>query len=278
MTVWSFCPKQIQEKLSEIKIKNKGDKNDILEYRSLWVNWIKDFGGCDSKRQWAIANGIHDALVIQTAYRSSQVDTFYMFNTDYRFYRSILSPYNYQSISNQDINKIKPNSYVLVSQPNHEGGITPWFDDLKNHCKKVNSKIFLDCAFFGTTFDKLDTSDPIFDAVAFSLSKNFLLAGFRAGIVFGDDLSPVLTKPISEKYNYNYFNCQAVECAKIILPNFKPTFITEYAKKHQIDYCINHNLRPADIWMWAFDNNNNKICITNEIKNKIQYDLDNKIL
>lgn len=275
MSVWSFCPRQIEEKLSEIKIKNKGDEQDILEYRSLWVNWIKNFHGCENKRQWAICNGIHDALISQTAYRSKKIDTFYMFETDYKFYHAILCPYGYQSIDSSDIDKIKPNSYVIVSQPNHEGGITPWFEYLKSHCRTVNTKIFLDCAFYGTTLDSLDTSDPVFDAVAFSLSKNFLLAGFRAGIVFGNDLAPVLTIPISEKYNYNYFNCQAVECAKIILPNFKPTYITEHAKKHQEAYCIEHNLKPADIWMWAFDVKNNKICITEYIKNKVQYDLDN---
>jgi len=258
-------------------IKNKGDSKDINEYRDLWINWIADFKGCETKKQWAICNGIHDAVINQVAHKSKTVSTFIKFDTDYKFYDAVLAPYNYKSISPRDIKSIEPNSYVIVSQPNHEGGITPWFEPLKEHCRNNDSQIFLDCAFFGTTLDKLDTSDPVFDAVAFSLSKNFLLAGFRAGIVFGDDLSRTLTVPISTHFNYNYYNCQAVECAKVILPNFHSTYITTHAKKHQLDYCKEHNLTPTDIWMWAFDENNNKVCITDFIKDKIQKDLDELI-
>jgi histidinol-phosphate/aromatic aminotransferase/cobyric acid decarboxylase-like protein len=274
MSVWSFCPTQIQKKLSSIQIKNKGDAADLAEYKTLWEEWITNFKGCETKKEWAVCNGIHDAIINQTAYRSESVYKFYTFDTDYKFYPVILQSYNHEIISPVNINSIKPHSYVVVSQPNHEGNITPWFEQLKLHCKKVNTKIFLDCAFYGTTYDTLDTSDPVFDAVAFSLSKNFLLAGCRAGIVFGDDLAKTLTVPISTHYNYNYFNLPAVECAKAVLPEFNATYITQYAKPRQLEYCSKNNLTPADIWMWAFDKNGNKICITDFIKDKVQQDLD----
>jgi hypothetical protein len=274
MSVWSFCPTQIQKELSKIKIKNKGDISDLIECRILWENWIKDFKGCETKKEWAVCNGIHDAIINQIAYRARSVYKFYTFDTDYKFYPVMLQSYNHVVITPDNIDSIKPHSYVVISQPNHEGNITPWFEQLKLHCKKVNTKIFLDCAFYGTTFDTLDTSDSVFDAVAFSLSKNFLLAGWRSGIVFGDDLAKTLTIPISTHYDYNYFNLPAVECAKAILPNFKPSFITQHAKKHQLGYCLKNDLLPADIWMWAFDKNNNKICITDFIKNNIQSELD----
>jgi len=274
MSVWSFCPTQILTKLSEIKITNKGNGYDLIKYKSLWINWIKHFKGCEYKKEWAICNGIHDAIVNQIAYRSTSIDVFYVFDTDYQFYPVILKPYNHRVISPSDIGTMRPNSYVIISQPNHEGNITPWFNNLKYYCQKNNIKIFLDCAFYGTTFDTLDTFDPVFDAVAFSLSKNFLLAGWRSGIVFGDDLAKTLTIPISIKYDYNYFNIAAVECAKVVLPNFKPTYITQYAKKHQLEYCLENNLTPADIWMLAFDKNQQKVCITDFLKEKIQSDLD----
>lgn len=274
MSVWSFCPTQIQKELSRIEIKNKGDFYDLIDYSILWRNWIKDFKGCETKKEWAVCNGIHDAIINQISYKSKYVETFYIFETDYKFYPVMLQPYNHKIISPSDIDSIKSNSYVIVSQPNHEGNITPWFESLKSHCRKNNTKIFLDCAFYGTTLDTLDTSDSVFDAVAFSLSKNFLLAGWRSGIVFGDDLAKTLTVPISTHYNYNYFNLPAVRCATTILSKFKPTYITQYAKKHQLEYCLKNNLTPADIWMWAFDKNNDKICITDFIKDKIQKDLD----
>jgi len=277
MTVWSFCPDQMQDSLQKINIKNKGDRRDLIEYRALWVEWIKGFEGCATKNQWAVSNGIHDALINQIAFKSKSVDNFYMFSNDYKFYNVVLGPYNYKFLSPNTIETIKENSYVVVSQPNHEGKITDWFYPLVEQCRKTNSKIFLDCAFYGTTLgDTIDTSDPVFDAVAFSLSKNFLLGGWRVGIVFGDKLAPSLTVPIDHYYEYNYYNIAAVECGKALLPKFSSDYITAVAKPIQIDYCLENNMIPADIWMWAFDSKKKKVCITDYIKDKIQSELTKK--
>ena len=275
MSVWSFCPPQIINKIKEINIKNKGKLSDLIEYRKLWVDWIKDFSGCENKKQWAVSNGIHDAITNQVAYKSKLIDTFYIFETDYKFYNVILKPYTYKLITPSSIDSIKENSYIIVSQPNHEGKITDWFDPLKEQCRKTNSKIFLDCAFYGTTLgDSIDTSDTVFDAVAFSLSKNFSLGGWRVGIVFSDDLAPSLTVPIDYYFEYNYFNIAAVECGKIVLSNFKANYITRVAKPIQLEYCKENNLSPADIWMWAFDQSGKKICITSSIQDRIQIELN----
>ena len=273
MTVWSFCPKPIKDELSKIDLVNKGSSTDVSLYKKHWTNWIKNFSGCENKKEWAMCNGIQEALTHQCAHVHSKYDQFYYFDTDYKFYYSILDPYKNYCISPTDIDNILPNSYILVSQPNHEGGITDWFDNLINHCIKNNSKIFLDCAFFGCTLDKIDTSLDVFDAVAFSLSKNFLMAGFRAGIVFSDSLPQTLTLPIGQHYSYNYFNTTASEVVKTILPKFHATYITEIAKPLQEKYCKDNNLKPADIWMWAFDSEGEKICITDYIKDSIEQQL-----
>lgn len=273
MTVYSFCPWTIKNELKTINLVNKGKGEDIALYRSLWVDWIKNFAGCENKKEWAICNGIHEALTHQCAHVHKQFDQFYYFDTDYKFYYSILEPYKNFCISPKDLKSIKPNSYILVSQPNHEGGITKWFNNLIIHAEKNNCKIFLDCAFYGTTLDKLDTGLDVFDAVAFSLSKNFLMGGFRAGIVFADSLPQTLTLPIGQYYNYNYFNTTAVEVCKTILPKFPATYITEVAKPIQENYCVENNLKPADIWMWAFDLDGNKLCITDKIMNLIEQQL-----
>jgi histidinol-phosphate/aromatic aminotransferase/cobyric acid decarboxylase-like protein len=275
MTVYSFCPTRIQKELDKIKLKNKGDFKDLEDYRKAWVQWINRFSGAENKKQWAITNGIHDAITHQIAHVYKRYNKIYWFNTDYRFYKVLVRGYNNQGIDR--IDQIEPNSYVLVSQPNHEGGVTDWFPDLIKHCETNGSKIFLDCAFYGTTFDILDTSLEVFDAVAFSLSKNFLLGGARSGIVFSDDLPLSLTVPIQEPFGYSYFNSPACEIAKHILPKFGPTYITNVAKPIQEKYCIDNNLRPADIWMWAFDGNE-KICITDQIRDLVQHELDNESL
>jgi len=273
MSVYSFCPNQIKSDLKKIKLKNKGDKQDILEVKKLWTNWISKFSGCEKKKKWAVCNGIHDALITQIAYRSAGTRNFYRFNRDYGFYSVILEPYGGIPIDHEQISQISEMSYVVVSQPNHEGKITHWFPELVKHCKNNGSKIFLDCAFYGTTTDSLDTSDPVFDAVAFSLSKNFLLGGFRSGCVWGDDLSPTLTIPIDYQFKYNYFNSPAVELAKIILPKYHPGYITDVAKLIQTRYCLENGLTPCDIWMFALQDGK-RICITDFIRDEIQHKLD----
>lgn len=276
MTVWSFCPTQIKQELSNVVIKNKGTQQDLIEYHDIWVDWIKNFSGAENKKQWAITNGIHDAIVNQIAHIHTNFDKIYWFDTDYRFYKCLLASYNHEGISSNRLDLIKPNSYVIVSQPNHEGCVTPWFKDLIAKCQSNGSKIFLDCAFYGCTFDKLDTSLDVFDAVAFSLSKNFLLGGTRAGIVFSDNLPESLTVPIDHYFGYSYYNILATEVVKTILPKFDCNYITRVAKPIQERYCRDNNLQPADIWMWAFDSNGGKICITDFIQAEIQQDLDNE--
>ena len=117
--------------------------------------------------------------------------------------------------------------------------------------------------------------EPVIDCVAFSLSKNFLLAGSRAGVIFGNDLSPVLTIPISKLFSYNYYNINAVTVANAILPKFGPLYITEHGKKVQEEYVNDHpGYTALEIWMWVLDDKGNKICITDEIQSSIQSELD----
>jgi aspartate/methionine/tyrosine aminotransferase len=275
MTVWSFCPTQIKNELTKVQVRNKGDQEDLRQYRAAWVDWIKNFSGAETKKQWAVTNGIHDAIANQLTHVHKKFDKVYWFDSDYQFYRCLVDSYNYERIPSNRLDLIQPNSYVIVSQPNHEGCITPWFTDLIDKCQSNGSKIFLDCAFYGCTFDKLDTSLEVFDAVAFSLSKNFLLGGVRAGIVFSDSLPNSLTVPIGEHFGYSYYNILAVEVAKHILPKFDANYVARAAKPIQEEYCRENNLSPADIWMWAFDSNCVKICITDYICNDIQWKLDN---
>ena len=278
MSVWGYCPTQIKNALNKTPIKNKGDFDDLMECKSAWIDWISHFSGAETKKEWAITNGIHDAITHQLNHVREKYGKIYWFNTDYRFYKVLCLEYNNVGIDSSRLDLIEPNSYVIVSQPNHEGCITPWFQELIDICEGNGSKIFLDCAFYGCTLDTLDTSLEVFDAVAFSLSKNFKMGGTRSGIVFSDSLPLTLTVPISEHFGYSYFNSFATEVAKNILPKFDPHYTTRFAKPIQQQYCLNNNLTPADIWMWAFDEFGNKICITDDISHLIQQELDNEPL
>ena len=273
--VHSFCPTQIRRTLDKILIKNKGAQTELDDYHNNWLNWTSRFNGVDKFSDWAVCNGIHDAIVNQVAYRSKTVNKFYYFEDDYRFYESLLSPYAAECIHHADLDTIEENSYIIVSQPNHTGSISTWFPELKKKCEQTNSKIFLDCAFYGTSLETMSVYEPEIDCVAFSLSKTFLLGGIRAGIIFGNDLAPSLTIPISKLMNYNYYNINAVTVANAILPKFGPLYVTAPAKMIQEQYVNNHPEYTAlEIWMWVADENGNKICITDEIQDSIQTELD----
>jgi len=273
--VHSFCPTQIRRTLDDLEFRNKGTQTELDDYRTNWLNWTSRFDGVDKFSDWAVSNGIHDAVVNQVAYRSETVNKFYHFEGDYKFYNAMLAPYTHERIHHADLETIEENSYVVVSQPNHSGSISTWFPELKKHCEKTNSKIFLDCAFYGTSLETMSVYEPVIDCVAFSLSKNFLLAGSRAGVIFGNDLSPVLTIPISKLFSYNYYNINAVTVTNAILPKFGPLYITEHGKKLQEEYVKNHpGYTALEIWMWVLDENGNKICITDEIQSSIQDILD----
>jgi|SaaInl59LU_5_DNA_1037362.scaffolds.fasta_scaffold10050_2 hypothetical protein len=273
MSVYSFCPQQIQDVLSTVKIKNKGNKQDLDEVYALWKQWIHKFSGCEQKIEWAITNGIHDAIIQQVAHKSKEFKKFYIFESDYKFYWHILQPYNFETIEWKNIDSIEPNSYIIVSQPNHIGQIHNHFSKLVEICRNNNSKIFLDCAFYGSSLETLDTSNPVYDAVAFSLSKNFHLGGLRAGIVFGDDLANTLTVPVhGAAFSYNYFNSPSVESSKKILAQFPADYITQVAKPIQKEYCRQNNLSPCEIWMLAYKGQTLK-CITEEIKKEVQHEL-----
>ena len=273
--VHSFCPTQIRRTLDDLEFRNKGTQTELDDYRTNWLNWTSRFDGVDKFSDWAVSNGIHDAVVNQVAYRSKTVNKFYHFEGDYKFYNAMLAPYTSERIHHSDLDTIEENSYVVVSQPNHSGSISTWFPELKKHCEKTNSKIFLDCAFYGTSLETMSVYEPVIDCVAFSLSKNFLLAGSRAGVIFGNDLSPVLTIPISKLFSYNYYNINAVTVANAILPKFGPLYITEHGKKVQEEYVNDHpGYTALEIWMWVLDDKGNKICITDEIQSSIQSELD----
>mgnify|MGYP003671162394 FL=1 len=273
--VHSFCPTQIRRTLDKILIKNKGSQTELDDYHNNWLNWTSRFNGVDKFSDWAVCNGIHDALVTQIAYRSKTVNKFYYFEDDYKFYSALLSPYTAECIHHTDLDTIEENSYIIVSQPNHTGSISTWFPELKKQCEKTNSKIFLDCAFYGTSLETMSVYEPVIDCVAFSLSKNFLLAGIRAGVIFGNDLSPVLTIPISKLFSYNYYNINAVTVGNAILSEFGPLYITAPAKMLQEEYVNAHpDYTALEIWMWVADEHGNKICITDEIQGGIQSILD----
>jgi len=269
MSVYSFLPPSVSQALQKMQIKNKGTATESAEYHQLWNTWIDDFDGCTSKREWSITNGIHDALIQQCAYRSRDHKKFYRFEDDYQYYYHILLPYENETITWDQLDTIEPNSYIITSQPNHTGSIHPKLNDLIETCKQRNCHIFLDCAFYGNSFESLDTSDSVYDAVAFSLSKNFMLAGLRAGIVYGDDLASSLTIPVhGNNFNYNYYNIMAVEGAKTVLSQFDARYVTRVAKPIQLRYCEENNLTPCQLWMTAYDGDK-RVCVTDYIREEI---------
>lgn len=253
-TVYSICPKEVKSVINSVSSINKLSlkeskiqKETFLEHWTAWINHSQSlsFKGCETNN-WAITNGIHDALTNQILYRSGS--TFYTFYGDYQFYDILLEREIHKKIYLNDIEDILEKSYVIISIPNHCGSIPPEFKTLVKHAMNNDIKIFLDCAFYGTILKGVvDTSLSCFDAVAFSLSKPFLMGGIRTGIVFSNDLAPPLNEIM--KHYYNYWNGNGVRIINAVMDNFYPDYMPLRYKGIQEKFCEIHNLDACDIFM-----------------------------
>lgn len=225
------------------------------DFRDAMAGWINcgpslDWSGCEHKAMWAMCNGIHDALAQQISYRSAMVPRFVTFRDDYRYYATLLSGKSHIEIYWNDIGRIKRGDYVIVSWPNHHGFLDNGLADLVRQCRDVGASIFLDCAFYGTVGNGItDTSDPVFDAVAFSVSKAFQLGGLRAGIVWGNDLAPSLTVPMRDEYSV--YNITSALVATEVLRKFPADTLPRICNPLQEAWCRQNGMLPADVCFLA---------------------------
>ncbi len=256
-SVWSFCHPRVAAKLAELPVQNKlvwsEVQSTVEKFRRIWCYWIAhseslNFSGCEAKPEWAITNGIHEAIVHQLAYVRPKVKRFVTIVGDYPFYTDMLHGYPHSALIEEQIPMIGKDWYVLVSIPHHSGEIPPWFDKLVYYAEKNEFKIFLDCAFFGTIAQGvIDTELDCFDVVAFSLSKPFLCSGLRIGIAFGADLAPSLTIPMYP--NFSYLNANGIRATNAILAEFPANFMPDLCRDAQLKICRLNNLEVCNIFM-----------------------------
>jgi len=254
-------------------------------YRDAMLQWIAhsstlDWSGCGTKAQWAMTNGIHDALVQQVAHVHAKHTRLVAFRDDYRFYQDVLAPYPHTILTWDQLDHMPLGAYVLVSWPNHRGLLDHSLDQLIEVCRARDCRIFLDCAFYGTIAQgRCDTGDPVFDAVAFSVSKAFQAGSLRAGLVWGDDLAATLTVPLRQEYLV--YNANSARTAAMLLENFAADWVPKRYVPLQQEWCSEHGLLAADICMFALDSspahaalrrdgsNHVRICLSNWIAQKL---------
>lgn len=240
---------------SQQMIGSASDSRAAEDFRDAMAAWIScgpslDWSGCEHKSMWAMCNGIHDALVQQISYRSPKVARFVTFRDDYRYYSTLLSGKSHVELYWNDIGRIERGDYVIVSWPNHHGILDNGLAELVERCSKVGAGIFLDCAFYGTVGNGIvDTSDPVFDAVAFSVSKAFQLGGLRAGMVWGNDLAPSLTVPMRSEYSV--YNAASAVAAAAVLRQFPADTLPRICYPLQESWCTDHGFDPADVCFFA---------------------------
>ena len=228
-------------------------------YRDAMLRWIShsstlDWSGCGQKQQWAMTNGIHDALIQQVAHAHRKHSTLVAFKDDYSYYQHILSPYSHAILTWEQLDHMPTGAYVLVSWPNHRGVLDQSLDKLIEICRSRNCRIFLDCAFYGTiAAGRCDTSDPVFDAVAFSVSKAFQASSLRAGLIWGDDLAATLTVPMRQESLV--YNANSARTAAMLLQSFAADWVPSRYVPLQQEWCAQHGLVAADICMFALDSN-----------------------
>lgn len=255
-SAWTALHPKVSEILSQASCINADhDLGPAEAYRDAMVSWIDhgrnlNWSGCQHKKQWAYTNGIHDAIVHQVSYNSHSVDRFYCMSDDYRFYQTILKTHRHSVIGWQDIDGIGENGYVLVSWPNHNGVLDGKLDRLAGICRERGTRIFLDCAFYGTVAKGVcDTSDDVFDAVAFSVSKAFRCNTLRAGLVWGDDLAPTMTIPMDPRYRI--YNETSARMATRLIRRLPADFVPDVYEEVQKEFCLSSGFERSDICMFA---------------------------
>lgn len=264
MSAYSFTLPEVERVIASVKNTAHAPEDNtatfiVQEYYSAWTNWLKespdlDFSGCQLKKHWAICNGIHDALVQQINYVSTKFKHFYTFQEDYHFYGPLLSGKPHTQITPEEIERISPNSYVILSIPHHSGFIPDWLPLLVRQCELTDSRIFLDGAFWGTIEKgQVDTSLAVFDCVAFSISKAFQAGGCRIGIAFSDNLAPSLRGPMLPQYNYWPIN--SVRIATTLLKTFAPSHMPAIGRPIQMEICNRLELKPCDVFFLAITKN-----------------------
>ena len=242
-----FCPEFVSDIIKIAEISTDCSKKMLEEYVDLWASWIRcsselHFGGCDQYDGF-FTNGIHGALVHQLNYLNPTV--VHTFFNDYQYYKHILVSKNHVVIKKPE--EIQKGSLVVMSYP----GITGVdINSVLNACELCKSGIFLDCAYYGTVRKmKLDTSNTVFQAVAFSLSKAFDLGWLRAGILFTKDPAPTLLYP--QKKEYLYFNSYAVQLGSSILASTWADLLPRYLKPYQTKVCDEMGIEPLPPWFAA---------------------------
>lgn len=234
---------------------NADDMDAAMAFRTAMASWIAcgpslDWSGCQEKSQWAMCNGIHDALVQQISYRHDGRRRFVTFTDDYRYYKTLLSGKPHAEISWSDLDRLGRDDYVIVSWPNHHGMLDGGLSRLVRACRRVDASIFLDCAFYGTVGNGItDTSDPVFDAVAFSVSKAFQLGGLRAGIVWGNDLAPSLTVPMRDEYSV--YNITSALIATEVITAIPADTLPRICNPVQEAWCRQNDMLAADVCFFA---------------------------
>jgi len=258
--VYGYTTLGVKEILASHQTLGKAsDDGHAKQWRDAWTKWIAhdnglDFSGCQNKQQWAPCNGIHDALIQQIAHRARDFRQVISFEDDYQFYQNIIRPYEHKIIKWEELETIKLPSYFVISWPNHNGMLDDKLDRLVHLCRLTGSRIFLDCAFYGTINQGIcNTGLEEIDAVAFSISKPFLCGGLRAGIVWGDNLAPTLTIPVNKDFHHNYYNVNGIACGTKILNATNARTIPGLFGHLQQQWCRQHNLIAADVVFFAIN-------------------------
>ena len=286
--VYGYATPVVKEIVANYQtISKASDDSHAKKWRDAWTKWIAhddelDFSGCENKQQWAPCHGIHDALIQQIAHRARDFRQIVVFRDDYKFYQDIIRPYEHKIIKWEELESIQLPSYFVVSWPNHNGVLDDKLDRLIDLCRHTNSRIFLDCAFYGTISQgTCNTGLEEIDAVAFSISKPFLCGGLRAGIVWGDDLATTLTMPVSRDFHYHYYNVNGIACGTKILNATNARTIPSLFGHLQQQWCRQHSCIAADVVFFAINSGTEyeslyrpggryaRICLTDHYMNNL---------
>lgn len=182
----------------------------------------------------------------------------YVLQGEYPYHRDSL-----QATVLENYLQIPRNSRLIISYPFAASGNPhqDW-DEILDHCKNVNTQIFIDACLVGVSKGLITLQYPI-THIAFSFSKAFGTGFARTGIVYTHDNT---ASPASITNKYLYIQHNNVQLHAMLMQNFSSDFIYKKYESAQSLICKEHNLAQSDCVLFG-NNENGRLCITKLICN-----------
>lgn len=163
--------------------------------------------------------------------------------------------YSYHRDAGMAIESRLPNipygSRLIISYPfAATGNAHMQWNDIVEHCKAKNIKIFVDACLTGVATGEIDLRHSCITHIAFSFSKAFYTGHFRTGVVYTKDYRQ---SPASVLNKHLYLNFSSINLHKELMENYSSQYVFQKYRPSQCKLCLENDLVVSDSVIFGLD-------------------------